>query len=124
VGAGVYDDGAAANSGIATVISCSNVSGLSAQVRVLVLNDFGGVAGSLTTTVAHGASATFATHPHIGHIEANLSTGQLVAGAVLNVEATQSGLFCTAAIANASGQASDSSPLHLVRVNPHPGTVE
>jgi hypothetical protein len=43
---------------------------------------------------------------------------------VLNVESTQSGVFCTAAIIDAElGPNYGSSP-HLVRVNPHPGTVE
>ena len=48
VGSGVYDDGSGSATGTATAIHCSNVSGVSVQVRVLVLSSVGGVEGSLT----------------------------------------------------------------------------
>jgi hypothetical protein len=41
------------------------------------------------------------------------------------VEATNSAVFCTAAVIDAgSATPAFSMPIHLVRVNPHPGTVE
>jgi hypothetical protein len=41
VGSGVYDDGLGTNASEATSIHCSNVSGVSVQVRVLILAQAG-----------------------------------------------------------------------------------
>jgi len=126
VGSGVFDDGGADNTGEATSILCSNVSGVSAQVRVLILGDLGEVEGSLTRTLAHGATETFSTHATVifDDVTASLATG-IVDQGVVNVEATNSAVFCTAAIIDAAGNPPVfTMPLHLVRVNPHPGTVE
>ena len=43
VGSGVVDSGDAPGQGVATSIHCSNVSGIAAQVRVLVLGAVGTV---------------------------------------------------------------------------------
>jgi hypothetical protein len=124
VGSGVFDNGAGLSAGVATSIHCSNVSGVSVQVRVLVLGNSGAVEGSLTQTLAHGATETFSTHGTIIFAENILTTGVVDQG-VVNVEATNSAVFCTAAIIDAgSFPPVFSMPLHLVRVNPHPGTVE
>ena len=126
VGSGVYDDGTGTAVGIATSIHCSNVSGVSVQVRVLILGDTGAVEGSLTRTLAHGETETFSTHQTnlFADVLNDLATG-LVAQGVVNVEARNSAVFCTAAVIDAAGfPPVFSMPLHLVRVNPHPGTVE
>jgi len=128
VGSGVVDTGDPNNSGVATSILCSNVSGVSVQLRVLILRNNGAVANnSVTQTVAHGASATFSTHETAIFVDggnSNLSTGSVEQGTV-NVEATNSAVFCTAAVLDAQGLPPVfTMPLHLVRVNPHPGTVE
>ena len=126
VGSGVFDTGTAANIGMATSIHCSNVSGQSVQVRVLILGDNGSVVDSLTLTLVHGATTTFSTHQTsiFNDTVGDLSTGAVNQG-VVNVEATNSAVFCTAAVIDAEGfPPVFSMPLHLVRVNPHPGTVE
>jgi len=124
VGSGVYDNGGATNAGVATSTHCSNVSGVSVDVRVLILNNAGGVAGSQTQTLAHGATGTFSTHQTGIFVDAGLTTGTIQQG-VVNVEATNSAVFCTAAVIDAANATPIfSMPLHLVRVNPHPGTVE
>ena len=124
VGSGVYDDGSTGGSGEATSIHCSNVSGVPVQVRVLVLSNAGAVEGSHTVALAHGVTETFSTHETVIFFEADVATG-LVNQGVVNVEATNSAVFCTAAVIDAAGNPPlFSMPLHLVRVNPHPGTVE
>jgi hypothetical protein len=125
VGSGVLDDGSTFDAGIATSIHCSNVSGVAVQVRVLILGDAGGVEDSATRTPAHGATVTFSTHPtRVFGENAFLETG-LVRQGVVNVEATNSAVFCTAVVVDAANlMPIFMSPLHLVRVNPHPGTVE
>jgi hypothetical protein len=126
VGSGVYDNGGAAHSGVATSVHCSNVSGVSVQVRVLILSSGGSVEGSLTQTLAHGATQTFSTHETAIFNEpfGSLATGSVTQG-VANVEATNSAVFCTAAVIDAgSFPPVFSMPIHLVRINPHPGSVE
>jgi hypothetical protein len=123
VGSGVTDDGGGENTGTASSFFCSNVSGLTAQIRVLILNAGGtAIASSPVVPLSHGNSTVFSTHATIlGEVliaTANLSTG------TVNIESTQSGVFCRGAIVNAAGPRQDSSPIALVRVNPHPGTVE
>jgi len=124
IGSGVLDDGGPDNTGTATSIQCSNVSGVSVQVRVLILGPSGGVEGQATDTVAHGATVTRATHLTNVYIDTTLNTGPVAQGA-LNIESTNSGVFCAALTINAvDGDSIDGESLRLVRVNPHPGTVE
>ena len=125
IGAGVRDDGGGANAGVATVFMCSNVSGVSAQIRFLLLTSNGLVLGQYTTTIAHGRTFTAATHFQATFIDdVGFGFGSVGQG-VINIEATQSGVFCTAAVVNAAVAAlAEGIPLHLVRVNPHPSTVE
>jgi hypothetical protein len=123
VGTGILDDGGSNGSGIATSFFCSNVSGLTANVRYLILNEAGGVLfNSAPLPLSHGASSVVSTHGTV------LTEGVMGVGAlntaVVNIESTQSGVFCRAALVNAAGPRHDSSPISLVRVNPHPGTVE
>jgi len=109
------------NAGIATSVHCSNVSGQSAQVRVLALDNFGNVLGANTQTALHGGTLTFSTHA-TSFVEFPLSTG-FVGQGVLNVESTQSGVFCSAMIVDAAF-VHNAVALHMVRVNGHPGVIE
>lgn len=52
-----------------------------------------------------------------------MNTGSVLHGTV-NIEATESGVFCTAMIVDADTAGPNGIALNLVRVNPHPGTVE
>jgi hypothetical protein len=124
IGSGVRDDGGAENAGTATAFHCSNVSGATAQVRFLVLSSGGIPRGNLTFTVAHGETVGTATHDTVAYLE-NLVMGTgFVAEGVINIEATQSGVFCTAKTIDAALASPVGVTLDLVRVNPHPGTVE
>ena len=122
VGTGVRDDGAGSNLGIATTFNCSNVSGVTAQVRFLVLGIDGAIGGNLTLTILHGGMRTVSTHNEVTFSATNLATGVVDQGTV-NIESTQSGVFCNAMITDAA-VGGHGFTLPLVRVNPHPGTVE
>ena len=91
VGSGVYDNGGIENGGVATSVHCSNVSGVSVQVRVLILSNTGAVEGFVTRTLAHGATETFSTQATAIFADglSELATG-FVAQGVVNVEATNS----------------------------------
>jgi hypothetical protein len=121
VAAGVYDNGAADGAGVATTVLCSNVSGQTATIRFLFLVSSGQIGGQYQESVPHGVTLTVSTHA-TDFIEQPLTMPGVGQG-VLNVESTQSGVFCTALIVDATSPA-NSAPLHIVRVNPHPGTVE
>ena len=119
VGAGVADSAGA----VATSFTCSNVSGVTAQVRWLVLSHAGTVMGNQTVSLGHGATLTVSTHPTPTLFDdVSLDTGPVTQG-VVNIESTQSGVFCTAVVLDLADVA-DGYTLPLVRVNPHPGTVE
>ena len=122
IGSGVRDNGGTTNVGAATVFHCSNVSGVAAQVRFLILNWIGTtVLLNHTSTLPHGRTFTLSTHPAAAFTETViLSTGRVDEG-LINIEATQSGIFCNATIVD---DVKGVSGISLVRVNPHPGTVE
>ena len=88
---------------------------------MLLLTSSGAFLDSAQTNVAHGATQLFSTHGTLLQ-EIDMSSGG-VAG-VVNIESTQSGVFCRAALVDAAAPFADSSAIELVRVNPHPGTVE
>lgn len=123
VGSGVVDSGGSANLGTATGVHCSNVSGQSASMRWQFINGEGIVINSITTTLAHGQTETVATHAvEYFSGELLLNQGGFTDG-VVNVESTESGVFCSAYIVSAAVPASGMA-LHFVRVNAHPGTTE
>ena len=118
---GVYDDGGAMDAGFATSGHCTNVSGQQAQVRFLFLGVGGGVEGTRTENIPHGATRTVSTHA-TEFFEFVLGTGAVEQGAI-NIESTESAVFCSAMIVDA-GSLGHSVALHMVRVNAHPGTIE
>ena len=124
VGSGVKDTGGNDDVGIATTLMCTNVSGQIATLRFVVLSVDGAVEGSDTIAVLHGRTQTVSTRGTVVFSEVSLGTDAIAQGAV-NIESTQSGVFCTAMIVDAAATIPTFSvDLRLIRVNPHPGTVE
>jgi hypothetical protein len=123
VGAGVFDDGGSASTGEATFVSCTNVSGVAVDIRVLMLGSTGFVEGQSTkSNLGHGQSAFFYTHTVQLVGGNNLETGLFIG--TINIESTNSAVFCNARTIDAAAQSAAGTILPLVRVNPHPGTVE
>ena len=76
IGSGVRDDGSANNVGSATVFHCSNVSGVTATIRFLVLSQGGLIEGDVAATIDHGQSYAVHTHGTVAYSEeAGLNTG-------------------------------------------------
>jgi hypothetical protein len=125
VATGVKDTGQPSNVGTATVFQCSNVSGLIADIRILIIDSDGVVAGQVTRTVAHGETLGLSTHltDYWGEDQA-ISAGTPIFRGTANIESTQSGVFCQGYLVEAAPSVPTGVPLHLIRVNPHPGTVE
>jgi hypothetical protein len=123
VGAGVADSGNNPGVGIATAFHCINVSGVATSVRFVVLSATGAVVASITRAAAHGATVSVATHTTSSYFASDLATGLVSQGGV-NIESLQSGVFCNAMTIDAADSEPVGVTLPLVRVNPHPGTVE
>ena len=124
IGSGVRDSANGAYAGIATVVHCSNVSGLTTTLRMQFLHKNGSSAGLHTfNSVAHGSTVTLVTHAVVAYVATELNVLQINSGLV-NVESTQSAVFCNASVVDASAALDITVPIPLVRVNPHPGTAE
>ena len=125
IASGVFDSGGAANTGVASSVHCSNVSGVTASVRFVVYGPTGAMIGNHTTSLAHAAAFTASTRlTTIFPQETALHAGAANPQGTLMIEATQSGVFCTAMVIDAATASPNGVGLHLVRVNPHPGTLE
>jgi hypothetical protein len=122
VAAGVEDSGGFSTD-TALAVFCSNVSGQTASVRILILSNTGGIELNVTRTLDHGEGHTFATQNITAIGEEILLTGAITGG-TLNVESTQSGVFCSAYMMDTETNGPSGVALHLVRINPHPGAVE
>ena len=109
---------------VSTVVGCTNLSGQNATVRwSFFKGDNGSLLGSLAQVVPHARTVFVRTHNGLGFYGGlNVSTAEEFDGMVI-VYSTQSAVFCSAVVANppASELQVD---LHMVRFNPHPGTVE
>jgi hypothetical protein len=124
VGSGVVDSGEGPNVGRATSISCTNASGQFTNLRWLILDNTGVPTISTTTGLFHGNSLVVSTHLVLFLNDIALRPGYAIPDGSIIIESTQSGVFCTAMIVDAAATVPSGIPLHLVRVNPHPGTVE
>ena len=120
VAGGVTDTGA-----VATSFLCTNLSGQIATLRIAILHPFtGNVIDSFTGSFSHGTASAISTRETaIFSTEESMASGIVTQGAV-NIESTQSGVFCNAMIVDAAANVPNGIALDLVRVNPHPGTVE
>jgi hypothetical protein len=123
VGAGVTDSGDPEDLGIATSFHCANVSGNTTVLRFLVLSN-NGIEASAQDVVPHGETTTASTHATKAYLDnLPLNTGGVFQG-VINIESTESAVFCNAVSIDAAAAAPTGVTLPLVRVNPHPGTAE
>jgi hypothetical protein len=124
--AGVVDNSLSEEFGINTAIDCSNLSGQSANVQYMFRRKDGTIAGHILISLANLRAQTVTTTGNVDFLdEIELETGVLFGGTV-QVQSTQSAVYCSAMLTNANG--GETGPagvaLHMVRLNPHPGTVE
>jgi hypothetical protein len=125
VGTGVENSGSEPGVGTATVFQCVNVSGQQANLRLLLLKADGTLLGSSFTSVQHGQNLSVSTHATTYfEVDAIVGAGNVIVRGTINIESTQSAVFCQAWLVDAQPDAPSGLPLHLIRVNPHHGTVE
>ena len=95
VGAGAFDDGSSAHTGEALFVSCTNVSGVAVNIRVVMLGATGFIEGQSTrSNLGHGQSAFFYSHAVQLVGGNNLETGIFIG--TINIESTNSAVFCNA----------------------------
>jgi hypothetical protein len=120
VGTGVMDNGV----DIATTFHCTNVSGVGVSIRFLLLGGSGIVLTAQSQAVAHGATVAVSTRATSAFFENLILNPGIVDPGGINIEATNSAVFCKAIIHNSTSPTVVGVDFPLVRVNPHPGTAE
>ena len=91
----------------------------------MLLGTTGSTIASHTASVAHGATYAVSTQDSPVYVEVFTFTNPLIQEGAVNIESTNSGVFCTARTSSVGSiTAGPSYTIPLVRVNPHPGTVE
>ena len=125
VGSGVLDNGFGAGNGTATSFHCTNASGVTAQLRFLLLGPGGNALGSFNRSLPHANTVTASTHETNAYFDYIIMTpGVAITQGGIVIESTETGVFCTAITLDAGSSTPNGFPLHLVRINPHPGSVE
>jgi len=127
VASGGFDSDESMGAGTATSVHCTNLSGKSAQVRFSFYGAGGSLEGVSNFTLPNLNTETISTHGTF-FSDLSLGTGAIQQG-VLNIQSTESGVFCSAMLIDALGgpgtaDVPEGIALHMVRYNPHPGTVE
>ena len=129
VASGAMDSNTDPDAGISTLINCTNLSGQTASVRYQFRRLNGAPNAGATLLLANLGTHTVTTEGNVGVFDedAILPTGTFFGGS-LQILSTQSAIFCSAMLIRAEGSASTEPDaavaLHMVRFNPHPGTVE
>ena len=121
---GVIENSVTAVSGLMTAISCTNMSGQTASVRYVFRREDGTIAAGGTLLVGSLASRVVTTQGSNNIINAFALPTSFMTGGSLQVLSTESAVFCSAMMVNAAGTEGPGVDLHMVRFNPHPGTVE
>ena len=120
---GVLDDGSGFDAGVATAFHCTNFSGATETVRIVVRGNSAVMAANAATDVAHLNTQTFATHPAHLYAEFALNTGIVIQGTAA-IAATSTAVVCTAMTIDAASSSPVGIALHGMRFSPLPGTQE
>jgi hypothetical protein len=121
---GLTDDGGAANNGVATVVHCTNVSAVPENVAFLFRSISGASLYYSPIPLAAGQTYTVATHGiQMFFIGTNAAIGAVQQG-YLAIGSTTVNVFCSAMVVPANNSSPAGLPLHMVRFNPAPNSVE
>lgn len=119
---GVINAGADNDSGPATSFHCTNYSGASTDVRVLVYAYSAGLQGSMSYHISNNSTIAFATKPTFMSEVFITNPGNIQGHAVIQSRVTA--VYCSAFVFPANAFAATGIGLHMVRLNPEPNTVE
>ena len=124
--AGVIDDGAPANTGIATTVSCTNFKASTAQVQFVVRHPNGPVLANPTFNILARATFTASTHgTFLAAENAILTPGSLIRQGSMIIRATTPKVHCSAMIVDAGNAIPTFAvALSLTRLNQEKGAQE
>jgi hypothetical protein len=123
--AGVRDDGLGPNQGVATSFHCTSWSATPERIAFWIYKNDGALARVETYVVAARNTFTASTHAtSLFSEDALLSQGVYIDQGSAAIGATSTNVTCSVTIASAESASPVGIPLHLVRLNPHAGTVE
>jgi len=123
---GVRDDGAVANTGLATVFHCTNFSGATENIRFVTRANNGSLRTNVAFPIDHLATLTAATHEtnlFSNEIPTLLNTGGVGQGTTA-IAATSINIICTAVTVDASSAVPNGFALRGIRFSPVPGSQE
>ena len=125
-GAGINDTGGAAFSGNATAFLCTNFSGATENIRVVVRNRDTSLVANQAISIGHlqtVAVLTKETALFLSAFRTILNTGTVPHGTVA-IAATSINVTCTAMLVDAHASTPNGIKLHMTRFNPIPGSQE
>ena len=107
----------------ATVFHCTNFSGVTETIRIVVRDSLAGVVANFAQPLNHLETITFATHNVTLYAHLSLATGFIAQGTAA-IAATSASFVCTAMTIDAASSSPVGIALHGIRFSPLPGTQE
>ena len=124
VASGVRDNGGASETGVATVIHCTNFTAAQQQLRILIRNWNNVVVTNNALAIPSLNTVTLATHNTNAFSSINLTNATTISQGSLRIFATAPQITCTAMVIDASTVAPIGTNLHVVRHNAWANTQE
>jgi len=111
------------NSGWATIFFCTNFSGVTETLRVVVRSPSAALMANVPVSIAHLNSVALATRPVTLFNHTNMNTDTVNPGTAA-IAATSVNITCTATQVQTNTTVPLTVPLHMTRFNPIAGTQE
>ena len=120
---GVRETGGAAGTGVATVFHCTNFSGVTETLRIVIRGASGALLTNTPIGIVHLETRTISTKPTDLFSGTSVDPG-VVAQGTAAIAATTTSFICTAMIVDAASFSPNGISLRGIRFNPAPGSQE
>ena len=122
---GVTDNGGGSYTGVATAFHCTNFSGVTETLRIVVRDSDGGDVANFAFLILHLQTSTISTHNTTVFLDnVVLSPGISISQGTAAIAATSTRIICTAMIVDAAATNPVGIALRGIRFNPAPGSQE
>jgi hypothetical protein len=122
---GVRDNGGGSNAGVATVFHCTNFSGATETIRIVIRDSDTAVLANTAFNIFHLNTRTASTHSTSLYLDDFvLSPGSVIAQGTAAIAATSTSIICTAMTIDAASASPVGIALRGIRFNPAPGSQE
>src|SRR5262249_28369224 len=120
---GVLDSGGADNTGTTTSFHCTNFSGVTENIRIVIRDAIGGLKVNFPFAISHLATLSLSTKGTVLYAQTTLGTrsGTQVTAAIA---ATSINIICTAVTLDAASASPVGFALRGIRFNSAPGSQE